>query len=64
MRNIIRGKVFIINNKTFHGPDLKPRRGSDVDAKNMESLFKYLQFTVVIATDQTAEVYTYNVDIR
>ena len=65
MRNRIRGKVFIINNETFERKAKLPyRQGSDVDTKNLESLFTQLQFEVVIAKDQKAQVYIYNVDIR
>ena len=60
MRNRIRGKVFIINNKTFEKKaKLSVREGSDVDAKNLESLFTQLQFEVVIAKNQTGQVYIY-----
>ena len=58
MRNKIRGKVFIINNEKFE-KKLSFREGSDVDAKNLESLFTQLQFQVVIAKNQTAQVYIY-----
>jgi hypothetical protein len=65
MRNIIRGKVFIINNENFlKSSDLSNRPGSDIDADNLKSLFTQLQFEVVIAKDQMAQVYTCNVDIR
>ena len=58
MRNRIRGKVFIINNETFENKKKLPyRQGSDVDTKNLESLFTQLQFEVVIAKDQKAQVY-------
>jgi hypothetical protein len=60
MRNIIRGKVFIINNEIFEKKaKLSDRPGSDVDTKNLKSLFTQLQFEVVIAKDQTAQVYIY-----
>ena len=65
MRNRIRGKVFIINNETFKKEaNLRDRKGSDVDAKNLKNLFTQLQFEVVTAKDQSAKVYKYNVDIR
>jgi len=65
MRNRIRGKVFIINNENFlESSGLSDRRGSDIDADNLKSLFTQLQFEVVIAKDQTAQVYKYNVEIR
>ena len=65
MTNRIRGKVFIINNEKFENEDKYPfREGSGVDAKNLESLFKQLMFEVVTATDQSAKVYKYNVDIK
>ena len=58
MRNRIRGKVFIINNETFEKKaKLSVREGSDVDAENLESLFTQLQFEVVIAKNQTRQVY-------
>ena len=60
MQNRIRGKVFIINNETFEKKaKLSDRPGSDVDTKNLESLFTQLQFEVVIAKDQKAQVYIY-----
>ena len=56
MQKRIRGKVFIINNETFENKKKLPyRQGSDVDAKNLESLFTQLQFEVVIAKDQKAQ---------
>ena len=56
MRNRIRGKVFIINNETFERKAKLPyRQGSDVDTKNLESLFTQLQFEVVIAKNQKAQ---------
>jgi hypothetical protein len=65
MRNKIRGKVFIINNENFlESSDLSNRPGSDIDADNLKRLFTQLQFEVVIAKDQMAQVYTCNVDIR
>jgi len=60
MRNRIRGKVFIINNETFETKTkMTFREGSDVDAKNLENLFKQLQFEVVKEKDQTAQVCIY-----
>ena len=60
MQKRIRGKVFIINNETFENKEKLPyRQGSDVDTKNLESLFTQLQFEVVIAKDRTAQVYIY-----
>jgi hypothetical protein len=60
MRNRIRGKVFIINNEIFEKKaKMSDRPGSDVDTKNLESLFTQLQFEVVIAKDRTAQVYIY-----
>lgn len=56
MRNRIRGKVFIINNETFlKSAELSDRPGSDMDANNLKSLFKQLQFDVVIENNQTAQ---------
>jgi hypothetical protein len=65
MQNRIRGKVFIINNETFENEEkLSDRQGSDVDTNNLEKLFTQLHFEVVIAKNQKAKVYIYNVDIR
>lgn len=55
MRNRIRGKVIMINNMKFEKRSLPLREGSEVDASNLEKLFKELQFEVVIKKNLTSQ---------
>ncbi len=55
MRSKVRGKCFIINNVEFKSKTCQ-RVGSDVDAKNIKSLFTDLHFDVVQKDDLTSKV--------
>jgi len=57
MNHTRRGKLIIINNKTFDTALKLPKRnGSDVDAGNLLVLFRKLGFDVVMKHDQTVSM--------
>ena len=58
MTNDPRGKAFIINNKDFlasSGMEKYPRKGTDVDADSLYSLFCALKFETDVYKNQTSE---------
>ena len=53
-----RGKAFIINNRDFlpaSGMEKYPRKGTDVDAESLYSLFCALKFETVVYKNQTSK---------
>ena len=58
MESTPRGICLIISNKEFENRDMPSRHGTELDAKNLEDTFKWLQFEVRILNDLTAhEIY-------
>ena len=46
MESVPRGTCLIISNECFDPEDLSDRKGTDLDAKNLEETFRWLQFEV------------------